>query len=168
MKNLILVIIFLLFGSNFLYSKKHLDYSDGDIRQEIIDSVKEIANENVLNGAMVGRGGTKTSQYKRFEFLYTTATEDELLELIDHPNGVVRGYSFWALAKVRSDKLEEVIENHIGDTAMISTISGCILYSYPVIDFMIEVVTPDRLDIDCLKLSEDKLGRLRKLRDSYN
>ena len=41
------------------------------------------------------------------------------------------------------------------------------MFSYTVIDFMIEVVTPGLVDIDCMKFSEDKLERLRKLRTSY-
>ena len=168
MKYLIILIIFLSCGINFDTARISFNLSNDDIRQEIIDTVIEIANENILMSAAVGIAGIKTLQYERFEFLYTTATEDELLELMEYPNGVVKGYTFWALAKMRSDSLESIIENHIDDTDTILSQSGCLMFSYPVIDFMIEVVTPGRVDIDCLKLSEDKLERLRKLRDSFN
>lgn len=168
MKYLILFIIFLSCGSHGDSAKTSCCLFDDDIRQEIIDTVKEIANENMLMSAAVGIAGIKTLQYERFEFLYTTATEDELLELMEYPNGVVKGYTFWALAKKRSDSLEWILENHIYDTDTILSQSGCLMFSYPVIDFMIEVVTPGRVDNDCLKLNEDKLERLRKLRISSN
>ena len=168
MKYIILFIIFLSCGINFDSARTSFNISDDDIRQEVIDTVKEVANSNILMSDAVGIAGIKPVQYERFEFLYTTATEDELLKLMDYPNGVVKGYTFWALAKMRSDSLESIIENHIGDTDTILSQSGCLLFSYPVIDFMIEVVTPGRVDIDCLKLSEDKLERLRKSRNSYN
>jgi hypothetical protein len=132
----------------------------------VIDTVKEIANDNILMSAAVGIAGIKPVQYERFEFLYKTATEDELLELMDYPNGVVRGYTVWALAKIKSDRLEEVIKNHISDTTTITSQSGCMLFSYPVIDFMIEVVTPGKIDIDCMKFNSDKLERLKELRES--
>ena len=167
MKYLILFIIFLSCGSNVDPLKCHYNFSADDIRQEIIDTVKEIANENMLLSAGVGIAGIKTPQYERFEYLFTNATESELIELMDYPNGVVKGYTFWALAKMKSDSLEWIIENHIGDTDTILSQSGCLMFSYPVIDFMIEVVTPGLVDIDCMKLSKDKLERLRKLRDSH-
>ena len=168
MKYLILFIIFLSCSINFDPAKTSFNLSDDDIRQEVIDTVKEIANSNILMSAGVGIAGIKTPQFERFEYLYTNATEGELIELMDYPNGVLKGYAFWALAKMRSESLERIIENHIDDTDTITSQSGCLMFSYPVIDFMIEVVTPGKVDIDCLKLSDDKLERLRKLRISSN
>lgn len=168
MKYLILFFIFLSCESNVDSAKHSFSLSDDDIRQEIIYTVKVIANENILMSAGVGIAGIKTPQFKRFEYLSANATESELIKLMEHPNGVVRGYTFWALAKMQSESIEEIIENHISDTDNILSQSGCLMFSYLVIDFMIEVVTPGRVDIVCLKLSEDKIDRLRKLRDSYD
>ena len=94
MKYIILLIIFLSCNINFDSARTSFNLSNVDIRQEIIDTVIEIANENILMSAAIGIAGIKTLQYERFEFLYTTATEDELLELMEYPNGVVKGYTF--------------------------------------------------------------------------
>lgn len=168
MKYLILFIIFLSCGINNDSAKTSFNLSDNDIRQEILDTAKEIASENILLDIAVGPAGIKPEQYERFEFLYTTATEGELIDLMDYPNGVVRGYTFWALARIRSDSLESNIENHIGDTDTVLFQTGCIMFSYPLIDFIIDVVTPGRVDNNCLKLSIEKLERLRELRNSVN
>ena len=168
MKYLIFLCILISCGSYGDSAKSSFSLSDDDIRQEILDTVKEIANENMLMSAAIGIAGIKTPQFERFEYLFTNATESELIELMDYPNSVVKGYTFWALAKIRSDSLERILENHINDTDTILFQTGCRMFSYPVIEFMIEVVTPGRVENDCLKLSEDKLERLRKLRISSN
>ena len=42
--------------------------------------------------------GIKPKQYENFEELKKNASKQELLTLTNHSNGVVRCYSFWALA----------------------------------------------------------------------
>lgn len=166
MKYLILLFIFISCGRDVDSHNNRFDFSREDIRQEIIDTVERISNDNILMSAAVGIAGIKPVQYKRFEFLCENAYEEELIELTDHQNSVVRGYSFWALAMLRSDSLENIILNHIQDTDTISTQFGCKMFSYPLIDFMIEVVTPGRIDIDCLKFDLEKLEELRELRNN--
>ena len=168
MKYLIFFIIFLSCGSHGDSAKTSFGLFDDDVRQEILDTVIEIANENIILDVAVGPAGIKPGQYERFEFLYTTATEGELIELMDYPNGVVKGYTFWALAKIRSDSLESIIESHITDNDTLLFQTGCRMFSYPVIEFMIEVVTPGRVENNCQKLSKDILERLRELRKSYD
>lgn len=164
------VIIFMVLFSCCKNGDSHsglFKFSKEDIRQEIIGTVNRIENVNILMNSAVGPAGIKPDQYKRFEYLYENAYIEELIELTEHPNGVVRGYSFWALAKLRSDRVEEVILDHIQDTDTISSQSGCMIFSYPLIDFMIEVVTPGRIDIDCLKFDLEKLEEIRELRNNY-
>jgi len=166
MKYVFFFLIFISCGRNVDSHNDLFNFSREDIRQEIIDTVEKISDDNIIMSSAIGPGGIKPEQYERFEFLCENAYEKELIELTDYPNGVVRGYSFWALAKLRSDSLEKVILDHIQDTDTISTQFGCMLFSYPLIDFMIEVVTPGRIDIDCQKFDLEKRVELRKLRNN--
>ena len=93
MKYLIIIIIFQSCSINFDTEGTSFNLSGDDIRQEIIDTVREIANENILMSVGVGIAGIKTPQFERFEYLFTNATESELIELMDYPNGVVKGYT---------------------------------------------------------------------------
>ena len=46
----------------------------------------------------VGNAGVRPKQFDNFTELQRLATSIELQELTNHPNAVVRCYSFWALA----------------------------------------------------------------------
>jgi len=56
--------------------------------------------------------------------LSSIASKEELITLTNHPNGVVRCYSFWALSRKPAIDLLPILINHISDTADIQTLFG--------------------------------------------
>jgi hypothetical protein len=74
--------------------------------------------------------------------LTRTATKEELIELTSHPNGVVRCYAFWALAKQKSIDLLPVLIEHINDTEKILERFGDEGGRKRVGDFMIDLANP--------------------------
>ena len=84
-------------------------------RMELIDSFYNFA-----------LGGGYVQQRNSFELLLQTATEDELIQLTSHANGVIRCYAFKGLLKTKSKITSEVIERLERDNAVIVYINGCV------------------------------------------
>ncbi len=101
----------------------------------------------------VYESGIRPAQFDNFIELQKKATKDELIELTNHPNGVVRCYVFWALSYDTSANLFPIVLNHISDTTFVNTQFGCIRSKEKVGDFFINVVTPEYIDVNSQKLT---------------
>jgi hypothetical protein len=66
-------------------------------------------------------------------------TIDELLELTNHNNPIVRCYSFKALTQRDENAAFEIIKNHLQDTIEISTSHGCLARHEFVGDYFVSV-----------------------------
>jgi hypothetical protein len=100
--------------------------------------------------------GVRPQQYDYFSQLQKKATKDELTELTNHPNGVVRCYSFWALTYDSSINLFPIVVRHIMDDANVNTQFGCIGSSEKVGDFFINLVTPNYVDVNSKKFDSSQ------------
>ena len=69
-----------------------------------------------MESEYVGFGGTKSDEYKRFQKIKSNATDEELVELINHENPIVRTYGFLGLIEREkmkpSDAFEKALENN--------------------------------------------------------
>ena len=110
MKHLVTIII-LTFTLNCFGQRFQFDKTKISSQTKII--VAKIEKENMLMGSAVGNAGVRPKQFDNFTDLQTTATKIELQELTNHPNGVVRCYSFWALTFDTSSNLLPIIIKHI-------------------------------------------------------
>jgi hypothetical protein len=124
-----------------------------NIRPEILKLIREIATDNVLKSDGVGYEGIRTDQWKRYETLKSNATDNELKELSNNINTVVRCYSFQALASRKVDVFPILLQ-HLSDTAKVTTFMGCIISSEKSGDYFADVVTPEYIDLDCYKLNQ--------------
>lgn len=104
-------------------------------------------------GGAVYYAGIRPPQYDSFTELKNKATEDELVELTNHPNGVVRCYAFWALTYKPTAKLLPIVIAHIVDVSSVNTQFGCIGSSEKVGDFFVDLVTPKYVDFNSKKLT---------------
>ncbi len=74
------------------------------------------------------------------------------MKLTDHENAVVRGYSFKALAKNKSSKVFSILIDHLTDTATVKCFSGCFQTDQMLGDYLIDVVTINKVDTMTYKL----------------
>ena len=104
-----------------------LQVSGQKIRPDIKKLAQKIEKYNELESEHVGYAGVTTDQYKNFEKLRDKATIDELLQLLEYKNSVVKGYTSWALADKMYPKLAEILAEFLrtGETA--TTQHGCIV-----------------------------------------
>ena len=125
--------------------------------------VKKIEKENIVMGSAVGYAGIKPKQYDNFEELKKQASKEELLMLINHANGVVRCYSFWALALNKNADLFAIVKDHINDDTPVETQFGCSKSTKKVGDFFINLVNPKYEDSEIKKLSQTEFNQLDSL-----
>ncbi|WP_131725846.1 hypothetical protein [Flavobacterium sp. Root420] len=125
--------------------------------------VKKIEKENVVMGSAVGSAGITPEQYENFEELKKNASKEELLLLTNHPNGVVKCYSFWALALDKNADLFSIVKKHINDDTPVETQFGCIKSTEKVGDFFIDLVNPKYENSEIKKLSQAEFNQLDSL-----
>lgn len=153
MKKYILFVTVVLLGVSCSNNDKSLKTNISS--QSVIDSlINGIAMDNILNDEGIGIGWKENDQWKRYIRLSEIATEEELVELTDHENAVVRGYSFQALAKNKSSQVFPILINHLTDTAMVTSFSGCFKTDQMLGDYLIDVVTIDKNDTTDYKLDD--------------
>lgn len=135
-------------------------YAQESIRPEINQIADSIAADNQYKSSGVGYGGVRTSQWERFVTLKDIATNEELRQLTNHTNSVVRCYSFQALAERQDSMTFSILLNHLKDNEYISTFRGCIVSGTTVGDFFVNVVTPRYISNSAYKLTESEQGKL--------
>lgn len=141
------------FGQRFQFDKTKISSQTKTI-------VARIEKENMVMGSAVGNAGVRPKQFDNFIELQRTATKIELRELTNHPNGVVRCYSFWSLTYDTSINLLPIIIKHIPDDENVSTMFGCIVSGEKVGDFFINRATPQYVDLDSKKLTASEYDYL--------
>lgn len=135
---------------------QQLQFDKTKISTQTKTVVAKIEKENMLMGSAVGNGGVRPKQFDNFTELQKVATKIELQELTNHPNGVVRCYSFWALTYDTSIDLLPILIKHISDDEKVSTMFGCIVSDEKVGDFFINLATPNYVDINSKKLGSSQ------------
>jgi len=125
--------------------------------------VKDIAKINELMSSAVYYSGMKPKQWDNFEELKRKASKEELIELTNHPNGVVRSYAFWALSYNKNIDLFQIVKNHLNDDELINTQFGCIGGQEKVGDFFIQIMTPQYINFESKKLKQEAFWELDSL-----
>jgi hypothetical protein len=93
-----------------------------------------------IESAHLGPAGIASDQWKRYEQLQKAATRNQLTALTDHKNPAVRCYAFQALVQRHSENVFVVLMNHLKDTAIVETQSGCIVEECSVSGIFIDAV----------------------------
>jgi hypothetical protein len=145
----------ILFLSINCYAKN--DYDESKISNKTNRIVKKIAKINFLMVSGIGPSGTRPKQFENFEELKRNASVVELTALTNHPNGVVRCYSFWALLPLKNVDLFTIVKNHLTDDAIVQTQFGCIGDDEKVGDFYLQLVTADYEDEEVNLLNKKQL-----------
>ena len=138
-------------------------YNEDAVSKTTKRIVGKIEKVNQLMGSAVHSSGERPKQWDNFEELEQNATKDELTELTNHPNGVVRSYAFWALTHRKNIDLLSIVKNHLNDTELVETQFGCIGGREMVGDFFIQVMTPQYIDLNSEKMNSKELAELDSL-----
>lgn len=153
----------LLFSLFIFVSYGQFQFNDKLISNKTNLIIKEIEKVNELMGEMVYANGRRPKQWDNFEKLKKNVSKKELIELTNHPNGVVRTYSFWALSYKKEVDLFPIVKKHIYDTLRIQTQFGCIGDYEMVGDYFINIMTPEIFDNKSKKFNKKEIKELDSL-----
>ncbi len=103
---------------------------------KIASLIDDMAKDGQVDASITGIGGTKSLQYKRYEWMMQSASDKLLVQLTDHTSPAVRIYAYWALSDRRSEKLRDICIKHMNDTAQVLYRSGCVGSYERVNDFI--------------------------------
>lgn len=129
---------------------------------EIISLIQGIEQGKILAGEKAVRN-SKNKQYERFKSLSATASKKELLNLLENTKGVTKCYTFWALAKTNPKKIEQILENHMTDNTIVSTLFDYKIGKMKVNEFMLKVVSSPTFEPECAKISSKEVDRLKAM-----
>lgn len=132
-------------------------FGDVQVSVSLIPIIDSLVNYSVVEDEAIGFAGEKSEVYKHFEELLNHATDEELVKLTNHKIPSIRAYAFWGLAKKRNSMVKELIMKHLDDTIRFSFMSGCSIREVPVNTFFLQILTPNYIDNDCLKLKKSEI-----------
>ncbi len=89
------------------------------------------------------------------------ADDNELKLLTKHSSPSVRGYSFWAMVEREHPSVKEIIIEHKDDSVYVFRMSGCVGYQEKLNDFLLSVVAPNCVDVDCSRLPPEDIAEIK-------
>lgn len=146
----------------FTYSVSHSQ--DVTISPQTNNIVNDLQEGNTYETAFLPEE-TSSKQIDNYNLLKSTASDNELKQLTGHKNGVVRVYSFMALAQRQFSGLYEIILEHIRDNELINCYAHGFefvhseSYKRKVADFFVSTqsLTPkQRTTLDSLLIFSDQ------------
>lgn len=94
--------------------------------------VFEMAAHNVYESETIGIANAKSKQFARYQQLVAKASEQQLLELTDHNNAVVRLYAYQALRQKGVSISKSLQQKFKEDATSVQSMQGCVINKYPV------------------------------------
>ena len=100
------------------------------IRQEVLDTVREIDSDNFISGGIVGIAGKQPLQFERCAWLRTHATDEELILLIKYPSGAVKISAFEGLYQRGRKEVPQIMLELSEENNRVYYLTGC--SGYPI------------------------------------
>jgi hypothetical protein len=108
--------IFICLSVLFISCEKKLS----DDTKKIIDQINQYSS---LEYQYIGMHGAESDLYQLFDTLKQTASNKELVHLIDHKNTVLNGYAVWSLVDNKYSGLEYIFKRVLKSNKTLYTIS---------------------------------------------
>ncbi|WP_346861717.1 hypothetical protein [uncultured Draconibacterium sp.] len=134
-----------------------------EISKEVNNIVDSIIAFKTFTGEKIGLLHYTSPQYKNFEKFEKLASTKELSILLNHPNGIIRCYSFWAISNRDSIDIFDILKKHISDNELIKTLHFDMFGVELVSDIFINIATDDYPAKGGYKLNDYQLNILDSL-----
>ena len=136
--------------------------------QKSYDSTKlNVCARNIISGIVNDPGHTTDQSrfWNDFDLLKKQVSTVELLEMVNHPNALIRVKAFNFLLDLAYPKFVDILEEHIYDTAEVSLQSGCIITTLPVIQAMLFSISTNNAWIGALEFTQADMDRVARISD---
>jgi hypothetical protein len=125
-------------------------------QNEKIGIVDSIIKYGAFEGMYLGPTDSISPQWRNFEALKQEFSEQELIELCEHKDPIVRCYAFQALTELCSPNAYGVLLKHLSDTVEFNRNYGCIGDNDRVTDNFLDQVGFDRRSPSKYTLSDEQ------------
>ncbi|MDJ1499200.1 hypothetical protein [Xanthocytophaga agilis] len=133
MRSEVLLMLFLcivfLFLAQSCKSKEKYPYTPEDFRPELQEPLQKIASRNTTDYLNESRSEAYIREH---------ATQEELLQIIQSKNSVLRAIGFDILVARKDSSLFSQVLTHLSDTATVEIWSDDVAYMYNVADYVID------------------------------
>ncbi len=128
-----------------------------DGKKSVVDSMIKYG---VYEGLYLGPTDKISPQWKNYKTLIQKFSENEIAELCDHKNPIVRCYAFKALAEICSPKVYDMLLKHLSDTVEFDRLYGCIGDKDRVTDNFLDQVGYDKRTPSKFNLTEEQYNHV--------
>ena len=129
-------LLILLTSCNF--KKKKNDFiNEGKLSAETKSIVSELIKYGKVTSPYIGDPPSESVQWENFTEFKKNVTEEELILLMEHPNPVIKCYSYDILVKQKNEKSFKILKNSLKDSTTVYTQNGCIGDETRVNDYLI-------------------------------
>ncbi|MCF2874408.1 MULTISPECIES: hypothetical protein [unclassified Tenacibaculum] len=138
MKRIVLLIFLVLLSSCDNLKRKKIEFKNKNklsLKTQTI--VSRLIDYGIVTGPFVGELGVKTKQWDNFIELKKSVTEQELMVLMEHPNSVVKCYSFDILISKKNKYCYNILKSRLKDSTSVTTSFGCLMNDTQVNDYLI-------------------------------
>ncbi len=131
------IIFIVLFNSCVQNSKTDFSFFH-ELENQTKKNVNRLIEYGEITGPFIGESGSKSEQYENFINFKKEVSEKELLFLIEHPNPVVKCYSFDVLVKKKHPDVFKILKSKLTDSSSVYTQYGCVGDRTQVNDYFIK------------------------------
>lgn len=110
-------------------------FNDDQIRPVVKALAEQIVKDDFVGTESVGRTGETSPAYETRMALINAATEDELVQLLRHPEGEVAATAFEGLAKKNYPNLKSELMNLTGGERFLNYIKGDIFSDLSLLEY---------------------------------
>jgi hypothetical protein len=103
---------------------------------------EKLASYKMVYGKYVGIGASTPSPYNEFELFSKVAIDSELVKLTSHSHPIVRILAFGVLVKREHRDVFPIFLEHLNDTAVYKSRSGCIVSNNYVNASFLQIIRP--------------------------
>lgn len=129
-------LLILLTSCNFKEEK--IDFiNEGKLSPKTKRIVSDLIKFGKVTGPYTGEPPSESVQWKNYIEFKKIVTEEELILLMEHPNPVIKCYSYDILVKQKNEKSFEILKNSLKDSTTVYTQNGSIGDETRVNDYLI-------------------------------
>ncbi|MCZ4409511.1 hypothetical protein O3Q51_11870 [Cryomorphaceae bacterium 1068] len=146
MKAFYILFLFLLFSCKS--GKDVSTFSYAELSPELTELVKLLVETDYIGTQSIGRSNEPSVAYANREALLSIASEDELILLINHPEGEVAATAFEGLVRKNYSDLdlkEELLNLSKGDR-LLSYLKGDVVFVMPALEYSYVIILGNELD----------------------
>jgi len=137
-KKIAYLISLLILSTSCNFKKEKIDFlNERKLSSKIQAIISNIIEYGKVTGPYIGDPPSESIQWNNFAEFKRNVSEEELILLMEHPNPVVKCYTYDILVNQKNKNSFEILKNNLKDSTTVYTQYGCIGDETRVNDYLI-------------------------------